>query len=199
VIKRVIFNTVLLLGCLSLSTGVMSAADKKAPATDAKKTSNLPVVTIELKNGGIIKYEMYADTAPKTVARMTELIQKGFYDGLNFHRVEPGFVVQGGDPAGNGTGGTGVKLPAEFNERKHLTGTVAMARSQDPNSADCQFYICLGAAPFLDRNYTVFGQVIEGMDVVKKIKVGDVMKKVTVVIPGKKVETKKIEPKKQKK
>lgn len=144
------------------------------------------MVTIEMANGGIIKYEMYPDSAPKTVARITELIQNKFYDGLTFHRVVPGFVVQGGDPKGTGTGGSGVNLPAEFNDREHVPGTVAMARAQNPNSADSQFYICLGDAPHLDGQYTVFGKVIEGMDVVQKIKVGDVMKKVTVQTPDKK-------------
>ena len=144
------------------------------------------MVTIEMANGGIIKYEMYPDSAPKTVARITELIQNKFYDGLTFHRVVPGFVIQGGDPKGNGTGGSGVNLPAEFNDREHVPGIVAMARAQNPNSADSQFYICLGEAPHLDGQYTVFGKVIEGMDVVQKIKVGDVMKKVTVQTPDKK-------------
>ena len=138
------------------------------------------MVTIEMANGGIIKFEMFPDSAPKTVARITELIQQKFYDGLTFHRVIPDFVAQGGDPKGNGTGGSGKKLPAEFNEREHVPGTIAMARSQDPNSADSQFYICLGTPSHLDGQYTVFGQVTEGMDAVKKIKVGDVMKKVSV-------------------
>jgi peptidylprolyl isomerase len=122
---------------------------------------------------GVIKYKFYSKDAPKTVARMSELIQQGFYNGLNFHRVVPGFVIQGGDPLGNGTGGSGQKLPAEFNSRRHTEGTVAMARAQDPNSADSQFYISLGRHPHLDNQYTVFGQVTEGMDVAKKIKVGD--------------------------
>jgi cyclophilin family peptidyl-prolyl cis-trans isomerase len=129
---------------------------------------------------GVIKYKFYSKDAPKTVARMVELIQQGFYNGLNFHRVVPGFVIQGGDPLGNGTGGSGQKLAAEFNERRHLEGTVAMARAQDPNSADSQFYISLGRHPHLDRSYTVFGQVTEGMDVVKKIQMGDKMVSVKV-------------------
>jgi cyclophilin family peptidyl-prolyl cis-trans isomerase len=122
---------------------------------------------------GVIKYKFYSKDAPKTVARMVELINQGFYNGLNFHRVVPGFVIQGGDPVGNGTGGSGQKLPAEFNERRHIEGTVAMARSQDPNSADSQFYISLGRHPHLDRQYTVFGQVTEGLEVAKKIQIGD--------------------------
>jgi len=131
-------------------------------------------------NYGTIEAELYPTDAPQTVSRITELANKKFYDGLTFHRVIPGFVAQGGDPSGNGTGGTGTKLKAEFNQKKHLEGTLAMARTADPNSADCQFYICLGAQPHLDNQYTVFGQVIKGMDAVKKLKVGDKMNKVYV-------------------
>ncbi|MBN9388389.1 MAG: peptidylprolyl isomerase [Chloroflexi bacterium] len=136
---------------------------------------------IELENGGTIKLEFYPDVAPKHVANFEKLANSGFYNGLTFHRVVPGFVVQGGDPNGNGSGGPGWKVPAEFNNRKHLTGTLAMARSQDPNSAGSQFYICLEPQPGLDRQYTVFGQVTEGMDLVKKIRIGDKMKTVKVV------------------
>ncbi len=127
---------------------------------------------------GAVEVELYPKDAPKTVARISELAQKKFYDGLTFHRVVPNFVVQGGDPVGNGTGGSGQNLPAEFNSKRHIEGTVAMARASDPNSADSQFYICLEKLPSLDGNYTVFGQVTKGMDAVKKIKVGDKMKKV---------------------
>ena len=129
---------------------------------------------------GIMKYKFYSKDAPKTVARMIELIQQGFYNGLTFHRVVPGFVIQGGDPVGNGTGGSGQKLPAEFNERRHVEGTLAMARAADPNSADSQFYVSLGRHPHLDRSYTVFGQLTEGLDVAKKIQIGDRMTSVTI-------------------
>ena len=130
--------------------------------------------TVVMKtSGGTIKFKFYTQDAPKTVARIVELIQQGFYNGLTFHRVVPGFVIQGGDPSGNGTGGSGQKLQAEFNNRQHVEGTVAMARAEDPHSADSQFYISLGTHPHLDHNYTVFAQVIEGMDVAKQIKVGD--------------------------
>ena len=129
---------------------------------------------------GTIEAELYSEDAPKTVARITELANKNFYDGLTFHRVIPGFVAQGGDPSGNGTGGSGTKLKAEFNKRNHLEGTLAMARSSDPDSADSQFYICLGAQPHLDNQYTIFGQVVKGLDAVKKLKVGDKMTKVYV-------------------
>ncbi len=140
-----------------------------------------PVVTIETEKGNIL-FEMYPDAAPKTVARITELVKKGFYNGLTFHRIVPGFVIQGGDPNGNGTGGSGVKLPAEFNKKPHLLGTVAMARASDPDSADSQFYICLAPQPSLDGKYTVFGQVTDkkSLEVIQAIRVGDVMKTVTV-------------------
>jgi peptidylprolyl isomerase/peptidyl-prolyl cis-trans isomerase B (cyclophilin B) len=136
---------------------------------------------IELENGGTIKIEFYPDSAPNTVANFEKLANSGFYNGLTFHRVVDGFVAQGGDPAGNGTGGPGYKIKAEFNNRKHLTGTLAMARSQHPDSAGSQFYICLAPQPFLDGQYTVFGQVTEGMDLVQKIRIGDKMKTVKVV------------------
>ncbi|MBI4209681.1 MAG: peptidylprolyl isomerase [Deltaproteobacteria bacterium] len=139
--------------------------------------------TIEMEKGGKIVIEFHPDSAPKTVENFLKLTREGFYDGLTFHRVEPGFVVQGGDPRGNGTGGPGYLIPAEFNDRPHVTGTVAMARSADPDSAGSQFYICLAPQPFLDRNYTVFGQVIEGMDVVSQIQRGDRMKRVMVGKP----------------
>lgn len=129
---------------------------------------------------GTIEVELFEQEAPKTVSRISELAKQGFYNGLTFHRVVPGFVVQGGDPRGDGTGGSGKNLPAEFNQHEHVEGTVAMARAADPNSADSQFYISLGRHPHLDRNYTVFGQVKTGMEAVKKIKVGDKMTTVSV-------------------
>ena len=131
-------------------------------------------------NKGVIKYKFYPKDAPETVNRMAQLIQQGFYNGLIFHRVVPGFVIQGGDPQGTGAGGSGQKLKAEFNDRRHVEGTVAMARAADPNSADSQFYISLGTHPHLDHSYTVYGQVIEGMDVAHKIQVGDKMLGVTL-------------------
>jgi peptidylprolyl isomerase len=145
------------------------------PATGLSKATVVMTTT-----KGVIKYKFYTQDAPVTVKRMAELINSKFYDNLIFHRVVPGFVVQGGDPQGTGVGGSGTKLKAEFNKRKHVEGTVAMARAQDPNSADSQFYICLGTHPHLDNNYTVFGQVTEGMDVVKKIQMGDKMTSVVI-------------------
>ena len=146
--------------------------------TDASGLSKATVTMTTTK--GVIKYKFYSKDAPNTVKRMVELIGKGFYNGLTFHRVVPGFVIQGGDPVGNGTGGSGQRLKAEFNDRKHVEGAVAMARANDPDSADSQFYISLGTHPHLDHSYTVFGQVIEGMDVAKKITVGDKMTTVSV-------------------
>ena len=136
-------------------------------------------IRIHTKKGDIV-FRFFADDAPKHSAAFIKLTRAGFYDGLAFHRVEPGFVIQGGDPNGDGTGGPGYRLDAEFNSHPHHRGVVAMARSSSPNSAGSQFYITLGEARFLDKQYTVFGEVTEGMEVVDKIRKGDVMEKVTV-------------------
>ena len=147
---------------------------------EAADTKNLKAI-IEM-DAGKITIELYEKDAPGTVANFVKLAKRGFYDGLSFHRVVPGFVVQGGDPNGNGSGGPGYTIKDEFNTRKHLTGTVAMARPPaPPNSAGSQFYITLAPQPFLDGKYSVFGQVVNGMDVVMKIRLGDRMKKVTIV------------------
>ena len=135
---------------------------------------------ITLEKGGEIRLEFYPEDAPKTVENFVTLAKKGFYNGLNFHRVVPDFVVQGGCPKGNGTGGPGYTIKAEFNKQKHLRGTVAMARSQHPDSAGSQFYICYGATPHLDGQYTVFGKVVSGMELVDRIKQGDKMTSVTI-------------------
>jgi peptidyl-prolyl cis-trans isomerase B (cyclophilin B) len=136
---------------------------------------------ITLDNGNEIRLEFYPADAPKTVANFVTLAKKGFYNNLTFHRVVPDFVVQGGCPKGDGTGGPGHTVPAEFNKQKHVRGTLAMARSQDPNSAGSQFYICYGPTPHLDGNYTVFGKVTSGMEHVDRIKQGDRMKSVAVI------------------
>jgi peptidyl-prolyl cis-trans isomerase B (cyclophilin B) len=135
---------------------------------------------ITLEQGGEIRLEFYPEDAPKTVENFVTLAKKGFYNGLNFHRVVPDFVVQGGCPKGNGTGGPGYQIKAEFNKQKHVRGTLAMARSQDPDSAGSQFYICYGPTPHLDGNYTVFGRVVSGMEHVDRIKQGDKMTSVTI-------------------
>jgi len=135
---------------------------------------------------GDIVIELYEQQAPKTVANFKKLAGEGFYNGLSFHRVVPGFVVQGGDPDGNGTGGPGYTIEAEIDPTlKHLTGTVATARLGDranpqKSSSGSQFYICLAPQPHLDGGYTIFGQVVEGMDAVKKIRQGDQMLKVEI-------------------
>jgi cyclophilin family peptidyl-prolyl cis-trans isomerase len=135
--------------------------------------------TIETDKGSIV-IQLLPKVAPKTVNSFVFLSREGFYNGLTFHRVE-NWVIQGGDPLGTGMGGPGYNLPAEFNPTAHITGTVAMARSQDPNSAGSQFYITKSSTPFLDNQYTVFGQVVMGMYVVNQIAIGDVMRKVTIV------------------
>lgn len=141
--------------------------------------------TIETNRGNIV-VELYPAVAPKTVANFEKLAKDGFYNNLTFHRVEPGFVVQGGDPQGTGMGGPGYEIPAEISPtEKHLRGTIAMARTSDQvnperKSSGSQFYICLAPAPFLDGQYTLFGAVVEGMNVVDQIKVGDKMKKIVL-------------------
>jgi len=135
---------------------------------------------------GVIKIEFYPDVAPKHVAAFIERATEGFYDGTTFHRVVPGFVVQGGDPYSKtgegpaGTGGPGYTIKAEFNSRPHLDGTLAMARSQSPDSAGSQFYICLGPQDFLNNQYTVFGGTIEGLDVVHSIEQDDVIESIRI-------------------
>ena len=128
-------------------------------------------VYLELKDGTVV-IEMKPDHAPEHVKRIKELISEKFYDGLKFHRVIDGFMAQTGDPKGNGTGGSGQNIPAEFNSLLHIRGTVSMARAQDPDSADSQFFICFQKSSFLDGQYTAWGQVIEGMEFVDKIKRG---------------------------
>ena len=127
---------------------------------------------MDLKDGRVV-IELRPDLAPKHVARIKELAREGFYDGVVFHRVIDGFMAQGGDPTGTGTGGSGKKLPAEFSTEPHLRGVCSMARAQDPNSGDSQFFICFDDARFLDRQYTVWGKVTSGMEFVDKIKRGE--------------------------
>src|SRR6201996_7245580 len=122
---------------------------------------------------GPVPIEMRPDLAPGHVARIKELVRDGFYDGIVFHRVIDGFMAQTGCPDGNGMGGSGKKLKAEFNAEPHVRGTVSMARAQNPDSGDSQFFICFDDAGFLDRQYTVWGNVVEGMENVDKIKRGE--------------------------
>ena len=134
-----------------------------------------PIVTIRMHDGGVIKAELYPEIAPNTVDNFISLASKGFYNGLIFHRAIPGFMIQGGDPDGNGTGGPGYSIPGEFaangytNDLRHTRGVLSMARAMDPDSAGSQFFIMHEDAPHLDGQYAAFGQVLEGMDVVDKI------------------------------
>lgn len=144
------------------------------------------LATIKTDKGDIV-LSFFPDVAPVTVASFLHLARTGFYNGCTFHRVEPTFVIQGGDPKSKdpnapdvGTGGPGYNVPAEFNARPHTRGTLSMARSQSPDSGGSQFFICLGDQPSLDGQYTVFGQVESGIDVVDKIAKGDVMREVTI-------------------
>ena len=130
-------------------------------------------------DSGDITIKLRPDLAPKHVERISQLVSEGFYDGLTFHRVIDGFVAQGGCPEGTGMGGTGKKIPAEFNDQPHERGAVSMARTMDPNSADCQFYICLDAVPYLDGQYTVWGEVTSGMEHVDALPKGE-----PPVVPG---------------
>ena len=129
-------------------------------------------LTLSLKDGPVT-IELKPDLAPKHVARFCELAEQGFYDGIVFHRVIDGFMAQTGDPTGTGMGGSGQNLKAEFTAEPHKRGILSMARAQDPDSADSQFFICFQESSFLDGQYTAWGQVIEGMEFVDKIKRGD--------------------------
>ncbi len=134
---------------------------------------------------GTVEIELRPDLAPGHVARIKELAREGFYDGVVFHRVIEGFMAQTGDPTGTGMGGSGKKLPAEFNAGKHKRGTASMARSQNPDSADSQFFICFEDAGFLDGQYTVWGEVVSGMENVDQIKRGEPVKDPDKIVTAK--------------
>ncbi|MBV9851069.1 MAG: peptidylprolyl isomerase [Armatimonadetes bacterium] len=169
---------------LALALLAWAALAAPAPARAARPPHS-PVVRM-VTTKGVILIKLFPRDAPITCANFEKLVRKGFYNGLTFHRYEPGFVIQGGDPNGNGSGGPGYTIKGEFrsngvpNPLKHNTGAVAMARTDDPNSAGSQFYICLAPAPFLDDKYAVFGQVIKGQDVAEKLHKGDKMIRVTL-------------------
>jgi peptidyl-prolyl cis-trans isomerase B (cyclophilin B) len=135
----------------------------------------MKLVTFTMENGDVMKAELYPEIAPETVANFEKLVKSGFYDGLTFHRVIPGFMIQGGDPRGNGTGGPGWTIKGEFsangfkNDLKHTAGVLSMARAMDPNSAGSQFFILVEAAPHLDGQYAAFGKLVEGLDVARMI------------------------------
>ncbi len=147
--------------------GIASNPVAPVQAADLENT-----LYMDLKNGRVV-IEMRPDLAPKHVTRIKELVRKGFYDGLIFHRVIGGFMAQGGDPDGTGRGGSGVNIPAEFSNEPFRRGTLGMARSSDPNSGDSQFFICFATSSFLNGKYTVWGQVSEGMQFVGMIERGE--------------------------
>ena len=156
------------LRALAALFGLVLLAAAPARAADPENTLYMDVPA------GRVVIELRPDLAPKTVAHIKDLTRRGFYDGLTFHRVIAGFMAQTGDPKGNGTGGSGQTVPAEFNQQAHFQrGTVGLARANDPNSGDSQFFICFKPAPFLDGKYTIFGQVTQGMEYVDAIKKGD--------------------------
>jgi peptidylprolyl isomerase/peptidyl-prolyl cis-trans isomerase B (cyclophilin B) len=161
--------SLLIAGAVTLSLGGCGGDIKK------------PVAVIAMEKGGEFTIDFYQEDAPKTVENFVTLARKGFYDGLTFHRVQPGVLVHGGDPKGDGSGGPGYTIKAEFNKQKHVRGAVAMARLVTPDSAGSQFYIVLASASELDGQYTVFGTVTSGMEVVDKIALGDKMKTVKIV------------------
>ncbi|GFO97478.1 peptidyl-prolyl cis-trans isomerase (rotamase)-cyclophilin family [groundwater metagenome] len=164
-IKNIVIVLILL---VSITLGCIGSKPQSDTTTSGGTGKNRVATIVTEK--GTIKFELYEKEAPITTKNFIELAQSGFYDGLTFHRVEPGFVIQGGDPKGDGTGGSEKTIPLEIAPSlSHRKGAVGMARSNDPNSASSQFYICLEDAKFLDKSYAVFGQVIEGQDVMEKI------------------------------
>jgi peptidyl-prolyl cis-trans isomerase B (cyclophilin B) len=219
--NRLTVSLLTLIALLLIATGC-GGKEKPNNSTDATATSNgsgavstqeaspmngvdtsgdNPIVTIEMDSGKTIKVELYPKIAPNTVNNFISLVKKGFYDGTIFHRIIPGFMIQGGDPDGTGMGGPGYSIAGEFtqnkfkNDLKHTAGVLSMARSQDPNSAGSQFFLMVADAPHLDGAYAAFGKVTEGMDVVNEIvalptgandrpKTPPVMKKVTVDTRG---------------
>ncbi|MDE1170567.1 MAG: peptidylprolyl isomerase [Verrucomicrobium sp.] len=155
------------LGILFFGAASAPAQTDSAPAIDPENT-----LYLDLKDGRVV-IQLRPDLAPKHVERIKELVRRGFYNGLKWHRVIEGFMAQTGDPLGNGTGGSGQSLPAEFTNTPFVRGTCGMARAADPNSADSQFFICFAPAPFLNGQYTVWGQVVKGMQYVDHITRGE--------------------------
>lgn len=169
-----IIMAVVLSACGENSSKAGTGGENNVPVNFSKETN--PIVTIEMSNGKSIKVELYPEVAPNTVNNFISLINQGFYDGLIFHRVIPGFMIQGGDPLGNGKGGPGYNIKGEFNKNgfenniSHTRGVISMARSTSYDSAGSQFFIVQGeSASHLDGEYTAFGKVIEGLDVVDEI------------------------------
>ncbi len=165
-----------LLGSALVVANVRSQEPTKPEEKKAMDTNQKEVAVLKTSDGEMV-VEFWPEVAPKTVENFKKLARQGFYDGTAFHRIIKGFMIQGGDPntkdpskeSSYGTGGPGYKIPAEFNDRPHVRGVLSMARSQDPNSGGSQFFICLGTASFLDHQYTAFGKLIKGLDVLDKI------------------------------
>lgn len=189
-----------LIGCGNSSDKVAGSNTQSSSSDSNASDDKLPIATIEIEGYGEVKAELYPETAPNTVNNFISLANSGFYDNLKFHRIIKDFMIQGGDPQGNGTGGPGYKIEGEFtsngfaNNLKHTKGVLSMARAQDPNSAGSQFFIMTGDAPHLDGQYAAFGKVISGMDIIEKVgnvetKANDVPKE-DVVIKSIRVDTK---------
>jgi peptidylprolyl isomerase len=151
----------------ALASLFLLAALLPAAAADPENTLYMDVPA------GRVVIELRPDLAPNTVAHIKALVRRGFYDGLTFHRVIPGFMAQTGDPRGDGSGGSGQNVKAEFSQEHHVRGTVSLARASNPDSGDSQFFICFEPAPFLDGKYTIWGKVVSGMEFVDAIKKGD--------------------------
>ena len=169
---------------MALKKTILAAAAASALAGVAMAADPENTIYLDLDYGRVV-IELRPDLAPKTVARMKELTRQKFFDGLAFHRVIPGFMAQGGDPKGTGTGGSGKNLKAEFSKETHVRGTVSMARAASPDSADSQFFICFATAPHLDGQYTIWGKVVQGMELVDKIKKGSSSNNGSVADPDK--------------
>lgn len=188
-IKKIVISvlalvmTLAMVGCGSSNVETWDNNSGDSSTTQVERPENLPIATIKVKDFGTIEAELYPDKAHNTVNNFIELANSGFYDGLNFHRVVKGFMNQGGDPKGDGTGGPGYSIKGEFsgngyeaNDLKHTSGVLSMARAQNPDSAGSQFFIMAGDSPSLDGQYAAFGKVINGLDVVEAINNSEVEK-----------------------
>jgi peptidyl-prolyl cis-trans isomerase B (cyclophilin B) len=173
-----VFCIVLIAGCAGNTTPAQETTSNQD--SDMQTEETMKTAVIETSKGKIVA-ELYTKEAPITTANFIGLVNSGFYTGLTFHRYEPGFVIQGGDPKGDGTGGSPNKIKLEINPKlTHVQGALAMARTQVPDSASSQFYIALDAAHFLDGSYAVFGKVTEGMDNALKLRAGDKISSITI-------------------
>lgn len=211
-----LMSLLVLAGCGNISksnnkeeTNTPSGQSENGDTSSSEESKNLPIATITVDGYGVIEAELYPEIAPNTVNNFIYLANKGFYNNLKFHRIIKNFMIQGGDPKGDGTGGPGYSIEGEFtsngfaNSLKHTKGVLSMARTQDPNSAGSQFFIMTGDAPNLDGQYAAFGKVISGLDVLDKIQnvetnSADAPKK-DVIITSITVDTKGVEYKEPKK